>query len=60
MQPGDLGGHDELNQFYRIMPEIGGPNRFTFAAVDDPLLPETGSPDIPCQVGKLNGPGGGG
>lgn len=60
IQPGDVGAHDELGQFYRIIPEVAGGSRFTFAAVDDPLVPETGSPDIPCQVGKLNGPGGGG
>ena len=60
MQPGDLAGHDELNQFYRIMPEVAGSGRFTFGVVDSPLVPETGSPEIPCQVGKLNGPGGGG
>lgn len=60
MQRGDLAGHDELNQFYRIMPEVLGNNRFTFGVVDDPQPHDTGSPEIPCQVGKLNGPGGGG
>jgi hypothetical protein len=60
VQRGDMGAHDELGQFYRVIPEVAGNDRFTFGAVDDPLVPETGSPEIPCQVGKLNGPGGGG
>jgi hypothetical protein len=62
MQPNDLAAHDELAQFYRVIPEVLGPGRFSFALVDAPLgpLPDTGSPEIPCQVGKLNGPGGGG
>jgi hypothetical protein len=61
-QPGVVTGHDEIAQFYRIIPEVPGGDRFTFGVVDAPLgpPPDTGSPDIPCQVLKLNGPGGGG
>lgn len=63
VQPGDATAHDEMTQFYRIIPEVAGGDRFTFAVVDAPLgpiPPDKGSPDIPCQILKLNGPGGGG
>jgi hypothetical protein len=60
IQPGAATGHDELAQFYRVIPEIPGTGRFTFAVVDERPPDEKGSPDIPCQVLKLNGPGGGG
>jgi len=60
LQPGATTPHDELAQFYRIIPEVLGTARFTFTVVDDRPPIERGSPDIPCQVLKLNGPGGGG
>lgn len=58
-----LDKHDELQQLYKIIPEVEEDERFSLK----PLLPddedaaaggEFGTPDIPCQVMRLDHPDG--
>ena len=57
MNDGEQLGHDELGEFYRVIPEVSMGDRFTFRTADEPQG-EKGTPNIPCQVMTLDGPGG--
>ncbi len=57
-----LARFDELSEYYKLIPQSVVPapaGRFTLAPVNPPpgpTLVEGGSPDIPCQVMRLDGP----
>jgi hypothetical protein len=60
-----LAQFDELAEYYKMLPEIPQtipnqpPARFKLVPVipDTPAPGDKGTPDIPCQVMMLNGPG---
>jgi DNA-binding ferritin-like protein len=62
-QTDELERHEELAEYYKLIAGIEEENRFTLT----PVRPEEvagndgdfGTPDIPCQVIRLDGPGGG-
>jgi hypothetical protein len=51
-------GHDELAEYYKILPTVGADHRFTFHTVRQGGTRDKGTPTIPCQVVRLDGPGG--
>jgi len=56
-----LARFDELSEYYKLIPlsQLALADRFTLAPVNPPpgpTLVEGGSPDIPCQVMRLDGP----
>ncbi len=58
----DLEKHEELKEFYKMIPTIPDGERFTLKAFD-PTAPtpndgELGTPSIPCQVMRLDHPDG--
>lgn len=59
----DLDKHEELKEFYKMLPTIGDGEKFTLKAFDPETLDENdggdlGTPSIPCQVMRLDFPDG--
>lgn len=60
LRPGSILGHDELVEYYKILPGVAASGRFTFQSAQEPSgLPDAGTPTIPCQVMRLDEPGNG-
>lgn len=53
-------GHDELVEYYKVLPGVNQADRFTLHSErENPGPFDKGTPTIPCQVIRLDEPGGG-
>ncbi len=56
LDPDDVVGHDELGEFYNVIPEIAPAARFALRPVKVVVGSDAGTPTIPCQVMTLDRP----
>ena len=58
IDPDELATHEELGEYYKLLPDIASAARFALKPVIHHDSKDTGTPTIPCQVLRLDDPTG--